>query len=153
MTTLPRFVLPGLALVLALAACAGADESAGDREEPAAAATPAFAVSITEPADGSGTAGPNVTVRLAASGVRITPAGEVAEGTGHHHLYLDADLGPAGVPVPTEPGRIIHLGDGSDAYTFEGVEPGEHRLIAVVADGVHVPLQPWVVDTVRFTVR
>ena len=35
---------------------------------------------------------------------------------------------------------------------FEGVEPGEYTLIAVVADGVHVPLQPWVVDTVTFTV-
>ena len=44
------------------------------------------------------------------------------------------------------------MGDASAAYTFTDVAPGEYVLIAVVADGVHVPLQPWVVDTVRFTV-
>lgn len=81
------------------------------------------------------------------------PAGEVVAGTGHHHLYLDADLTAPGAPVPSEPGRIIHMGDGSEAYMFEDVEAGEHRLIAVVADGMHIPLQPWVVDTIRFTVR
>jgi len=110
-------------------------------------------VSITQPADGEVVDGPDLTVGLAATGVHITPAGEVMEGTGHHHLYLDADLTPANAPVPTEPGRIIHMGDGSETYVFEGVEPGEHRLIAVVADGMHMPLQPWVVDTVQFTVR
>ena len=26
-------------------------------------------------------------------------------------------------------------------------------LIAVIADGVHLPIQPWVVDTVHFVVR
>ena len=31
----------------------------------------------------------------------------------------------AGTPVPSEPGRIVHMGDGSAAYMFEGVEPGE----------------------------
>jgi hypothetical protein len=45
------------------------------------------------------------------------------------------------------------MGDGSSTYSFTEVEPGEHRVIAVVADGVHVPLQPWVVDTVHVVVR
>jgi hypothetical protein len=45
------------------------------------------------------------------------------------------------------------MGDGSAEYTFENVGPGAHRLIAVVADGVHVPLNPMVVDTVMFTVN
>ena len=149
MTTLPRFAVA--CLVPMLAACGNADAPPAAEETPAAA--PAFTVSITEPAEGAEVEGPDLTVRLAASGVRITPAGEIVEGTGHHHLYLDAELTAPGVPVPTEPGRIIHMGDGSDTYTFEGVEPGEHRLIAVVGDGIHVPLQPWVVDTVTFTVR
>jgi hypothetical protein len=35
---------------------------------------------------------------------------------------------------------------------IEGLAPGEHRLIAVVADGMHVPLNPLVADTVVFTV-
>jgi len=45
------------------------------------------------------------------------------------------------------------MGDGSSEFVFEGVAPGEHRLIAVVGDLVHMPLQPWVVDTVTFVVR
>ena len=75
------------------------------------------------------------------------------DGAGHHHLFLDTDVSEPGVPVPTVPGAVIHMGDGSSEYVLEGVEPGEHRLISVVADGLHVPLQPWVVDTVTFTVR
>ena len=149
MTTLSRYA--GVCLCLSLAACGSADEPPAAKETPPAEA--AFTVSITEPTAGAEVDGPNLTVRLAATGVRISPAGEVVEGTGHHHLYLDADLTAPGIPVPSEPGRIIHMGDGSDVYVFEGVEPGEHRLIAVVADGIHMPLQPWVVDTVQFTVR
>jgi hypothetical protein len=149
MTTLPRYAFA--CLTVSLTACGPADEPPLAEEMPAAEA--AFTVSISEPTGGAEIDGPDLTVRLAATGVRIAPAGEVVEGTGHHHLYLDADLGAPGTPVPTEPGRIIHMGDGSDTYVFEGVAPGEHRLIAVVADGIHMPLQPWVVDTVRFTVR
>ena len=55
--------------------------------------------------------------------------------------------------MPTVPGSIVHLGDGSSEFTFENVTSGQHRIIAVVADAVHVPLYPWVVDTVTFTVR
>jgi hypothetical protein len=45
------------------------------------------------------------------------------------------------------------MGDGSSEFVFEGVEPGEHRLIAVVGNHVHFPLRPWVVDTVTFIIR
>jgi hypothetical protein len=47
---------------------------------------------------------------------------------------------------------IVHLGQAQTEHHFEGVAPGEHRLIAVVADGAHFPLSPLVVDTVVFTV-
>ena len=117
------------------------------------APAPMSEVRIVSPAEGSTVEGPNVTIELDVSGVRIVAAGDTTSGTGHHHLYLNADLTAADVPVPSVPGSIIHMGDASTSYTFEGVEPGEHRVIAVVGDGVHVPLQPWVVDTVTFTVR
>jgi hypothetical protein len=121
--------------------------------EPAQAVAPAVTVTILEPAEGAEVQGPNVTVRLTASGIEIVPAGELRDGTGHHHLYLDADLTAASVPVPTIPGQIVHLGTGDSEFTFENVAPGVHRLIAVVADGLHIPIQPWVVDTVTFTVK
>lgn len=140
--------LTTLLLPFALIACGGGDaETDAMPETEAAAGT----VTFVTPTDGAEINGSTVTVQLSST-VPIVPAGEMTMGTGHHHLYLDEDLTPADEPVPTVPGLIIHMGDGSASYVFEDVPPGEHRLIAVVADGVHVPLQPWVVDTVTFTV-
>lgn len=152
-----KLLTPALTgLILAAAACGGDTPEPADAPEVRGAVEPTRAtatVTILEPAEGAEVQGPNVFVRLTAEGVEIVPAGEIVPGTGHHHLYLDADLTDGSVPVPTVPGQIIHLGTGVSEYTFEGVTPGTHRLIAVVADGIHVPLQPWVVDTVTFTVR
>lgn len=146
-----------VALLTFATACSGAGEDASEaemepmEEEPAAEA-PARSVTILEPAEGAEVEGPQVTVRLDTD-VPIALAGDTTPGTGHHHLFLDADLSEPGTPIPTVPGEVIHMGDGSTEYTLEGVTPGEHRLISVVGDGLHVPLQPWVVDTVTFTVR
>jgi hypothetical protein len=147
--------LPLLALLPFFAAC-GSDApetTDGADTSPAAQAGAAPEVRIVAPSEGEEVEGPNVTIRLEASGIDIVPAGDTASGTGHHHLYLDADVAPFDVPIPAIPGQVIHMGDGSSSYTFEGVPAGEHRVIAVVGDGVHVPLQPPVVDTVLFTVR
>lgn len=117
---------------------------------PAEASPPS--VTILAPADGSFQEERDVTVWLRST-VPIVPAGDMTPGTGHHHLHLDADLGDMAAPVPTVPGRIVHMGDASVEYVFENVSSGPHRLIAVVADGAHVPLQPLVVDTVEFVVE
>lgn len=123
-------------------------------EEPAAeAAQETPDVTILEPAEGAEIEGPSVTVRLGVENLQIALAGDMTEGTGHHHLYLDADLTSVDEPIPSVEGSIVHMGDGSSEFTFENVEPGAHRIIAVVGDGLHVPLQPLVVDTVNFVVR
>ena len=150
-----------LASLVLLPACGGdaPEPPAQAQSAPEAASPPqptepgTATVTIVDPIEGAEVQGPNVTVHLAATGVRIVPAGTMEAGTGHHHLYLDTDLGEPGVAVPTVPGAVIHLGTGVSEYTFEDVAPGPHRLIAVVADGVHVPLAPWGVDTVNFVVR
>lgn len=131
---------------LGLAACGGAEEAAEEMPAPAS-------VTILEPADGAMFDGPNVVVRLSTANLPIVPAGDLTPGTGHHHLYLDADVESWTAPVPTVPGSIIHMGNAASEYTFENVPAGNHRLIAVVADGVHVPLNPLVVDTVFFMVH
>ena len=137
---------------LGLAACgAPADEPAPEETPPAPAVAP-MTVTILEPAEGAVVTGPVVTVRLGAT-VPILPAGDLTPNTGHHHLYLDAEQTAAMVPVPSVPGSIVHMGNAASEFRFDSVQPGTHRLIAVVADGVHVPLQPWVVDTITFTVR
>lgn len=135
---------------LAVVACGGSE--GGDDTEGMPMAEVRHTVSITEPADGSTVTGPRVTVRLATN-VPIVQAGDMTPGTGHHHLFLDGDLSPEGAPIPTVPGAVVHMGNGASEFTFDAVAPGRHRLIAVVADGAHVPLVPPVVDTVFFTVQ
>ena len=145
-----------LTTVFVLAAACGQDAPVPDVPSGADEASPVEAasasVAILEPAQGAEVEAGTVRVRLSASGIDIVPAGDMTPGTGHHHLYLDEDLGSLGVPVPAIPGRVIHMGTGVSEYEFQDVAPGPHRLIAVVGDGLHVPLQPWVVDTVTFTV-
>lgn len=140
--------LTALLLPLTIVACGGGDTDADAMPETEESAG---TVTIVTPTDGAQISGSTVTVQLSTD-VELREAGDMTGGTGHHHLYLDADLTPPDQPVPTVPGEIIHMGDASTSYTFEDVEPGEHRIITVVADGAHVPLQPWVVDTVTFTV-
>ncbi len=124
------------ALALVLAAC-------GD----------STSVRIVEPADGAMVAeGSSVTVVLEVSGLTIAPAGTMDPGTGHHHLMVDRILPVGGVPIPTFPGHV-HMGQAQTEYELTDLEPGEHMVIAVMGDGAHVPLDPWVVDTVRFVVE
>ena len=117
-----------------------------------APAVTAPSVTIIAPTDGAFQDEHDVTVWLRST-VPILPAGDMTPGSGHHHLYLDADLGDMTAPIPTVPGSIVHMGDASSEYVFEDVASGPHRLIAVVADGAHVPLQPLVVDTVEFVIE
>lgn len=149
MNHVPRALL----LSLLATACGGSTEDAAPESGPQGAlAPPVPTVTIASPLAGSFQEEAEVVVVLRST-VTIVPAGDMTPGTGHHHLYLDADLGDVTVPVPTDPGRIVHLGDGSSTYTFENVGSGPHRLIAVVADGAHIPLRPLVVDTVEFVVE
>lgn len=155
--SLSRVALVALPILLWTACGGEAPQSEAEPMDEAAAApaaseAPAGTVTIVEPADGSEVDGPTVTVRLETT-VPILPAGDTTAGSGHHHVFLDADVSDPGMPIPTVPGSVIHMGDASSELVLEDVGPGEHRLIAVVGDGLHVPLQPWVVDTVTFTVR
>ncbi len=146
-------LLPHLvcAVTLVAAACGGGEEA-----EPVADAAPAPAptvtVQIVEPAEGA-TVGPDVRVVLRTTGIEIAPIDPPVPGTGHHHLYLDADLTPLDQVIPAGNPNIVHKGDGTTEHTFTGVAPGRHRIIALVANPAHIPIAPPVADTVMFTVR
>ena len=109
-------------------------------------------VQIVLPAEGPFEEGSSVMVTLEVSGLTIAPAGTTDPGTGHHHLMIDRDLPVGGLLIPSFPGQV-HLGQGQVEYEIEGLDAREHRVIAVVGDGTHVPLDPWVVDTVRFVIE
>lgn len=148
-----------LLAVLAAGACAGegepedADEGMQmESQEEATSMQAQRSVEIVSPAEGATVEGPQITVELAAHGFEVVPAGDTTSNSGHHHLYLDRDVNVTDRPVPNEEGHIIHMGDGSSTFTFENVEPGQHRLIAVVGDFAHVPVAG-LQDTVTFTVE
>lgn len=129
---------------LTLVSCADAPESES--------AEFGASINFVHPEDGSTIEGSSVVLRLAASGIEIVPAGTMEHGTGHHHFAVDADLPPAGAPIPTVEGTYIHLGQAQTEYELTGLSSGAHVVIAVVGDGAHMPVDPWVVDTIRFVV-
>ena len=114
-------------VVVALAACVDA--------EPAS-------VQIIEPADGAVLTDGSVRVVLQAHGVEIAPASDAREGTAHHHLFVDRDVTPLRDTIPAGVLGILHLGRGQTEFVLEELEPGEHRVIALLADHSHVPLEP-----------
>ena len=142
-----------IAVALILAACGGASD-AGDADTAETQPAPAGpSVTITQPANGATIEGGSVRVVLDVSNLRIVPAGTQEEGTGHHHLIVDADLPAAGVAIPATPGVHIHYGAAQTEMELTDLTAGEHTVIAVVGDWAHVPLDPWVADTVRFVVQ
>jgi len=144
-----------LGIALALTGCGGdpAPEDAGAPESAAApsAATPTSAsapgavVFIISPADGATVASP-VAVKFGVSGMAIAPAGQQTPNSGHHHLVIDADLPPAGQPIPASE-QYMHYGKGQTETTVE-LAPGQHTLQLVLGDANHIPHAPPVVSKV-----
>ena len=145
-------VTVGLGIALMVLGCGGGGDTqeadAGMAEE---AAVPAR-VTITQLADGAVVdAGPVLFV-METEGLEIVEAGNMNPGTGHHHLVVNGDIDWA-LPIPNDPGVHYHMGLAKTEFTIEDLTPGEHRVISVVADGVHIPLDPPVADTITITVR
>ena len=109
-------------------------------------------VRITSPRNGATVTGP-VTIKLQATGVRIVPAMVEQAGTAHHHLFVDHDLRWLSDTIPQGSPGIIHLSRGQTQFVLDSLKPGPHRVIAVLADWRHIPLNPLVADTVTFTVK
>lgn len=86
-------------------------------------------------------------VCMETNGYTVEPAKNgVNPGKGHHHLIIDADLPPAGQPIPKDSNHI-HMGDGSTCKTIE-LSDGMHRIQALFAQGNHVPYDPPVSDSI-----
>ena len=115
-------------------------------------ATSDVAVSITSPANGDTVSGSAVHVMLGATGIEIAPAADARPETAHHHLYLDVDFPQTENSIPMGVSGVVHLGQAQTDYHWENVAPGAHRIIAVLADPGHIPLRPFVTDTVNFVV-
>jgi hypothetical protein len=134
------------AVVLALCAAAVLPPAAQ------AQAAKKVTVKIVSPRNGATVTGP-VLIKLQATGVRIVPATVEQPGTGHHHLFVDHPLTWLSDTIPMGSPGIIHLARGQTEFVLDSLKPGLHRVIALIADWRHIPLNPLVADTVTFTVK
>jgi hypothetical protein len=128
-----------------------------DTSHPAAPAVAAVAplptVIIVSPAEGDST-GHDVTVKLSNQNVTIAKAdAQKVAGIGHYHLFLDTIPSMDTLPIPPTTKNIVHIGTGDSTYTFKGLKPGAHQIIAIIGYGNHVPMMPSVADTVHFVVK
>jgi len=81
----------------------------------------------------------------------IKPAGELAEGTGHHHLIIDSPVIPKGTPIPVDE-KHIHFGKGQTETEIK-LSPGKHVLSLQFADGAHLSYGPEMRATITVTVK
>ena len=149
-----------LAAIATLAACekkaATNDSAAAAANAPAATpapAAPAAGVTIVSPKDNDST-GADVTVVLSKEGsVSIEKAsGAKAEGVGHYHLFLDTAVVADGQVIPPTTKHMVHIGTGDSTYTFKGLTPGQHEIVAVIGYGDHSAMSAKR-DTVKFVVK
>ena len=107
-------------------------------------------VSFGEPADGATVKGP-VKVTFKIEGATVKPAGELADGTGHHHIIVDSGPTETGTAVPADPTHI-HYGGGQTEASLE-LAPGPHTLTLQFADGLHRSYGPELSKTISITIE
>lgn len=74
-------------------------------------------------------------VMMGVEGMRVQPAGELVDGTGHHHILLGSDSIARGTVVPAD-SLNIHYGQGQ-TETELNLPPGKHTISLQFANGYH----------------
>ena len=91
-------------------------------------------VFFVEPKDGAEIKGP-INIVMGMEGIKIAPAGEVIEGTGHHHILINKDFIAPGQVIPTDDSHR-HYGKGQTEAELD-LPPGDYKLTLQFADGLH----------------
>ena len=81
-----------------------------------------------------------VVVKFGLQNFGVSPAGLNVNGTGHHHLIIDADLPNLSQPIQADKNHV-HFGKGQTEVKLE-LEPGSHTLQLLLGDYRHVPHNP-----------
>jgi hypothetical protein len=77
----------------------------------------------------------NFQVEFSVDGMTVAKAGDLKEGTGHHHLIIDGKPVAKGQVVPKDETHK-HFGDASTSTSLT-LSPGKHTLTLQFADGTH----------------
>lgn len=142
---------------------AGGDASSGSGSDSAAPAVNAgmdatATVGFVGLTDGTEVSSP-LKVCLEVTGVSLEKSGEVKAGYGHHHILVNPTAEEVkAITEGTMTAALVkdethvHLGDGGDCTELT-LSAGNHQLMAVVADGAHVPMNPPVFNQVNIVVK
>lgn len=106
-------------------------------------------VNFVEPQDGATLSSP-VKVIMSVTGMLVQPAGELVDGTGHHHIIVDTDPVKKGTAVMSD-AQHIHFGKGQTETELE-LSPGEHTLGLQFANGAHISYGPQLNSIITITV-
>ena len=68
--------------------------------------------------------------------IKVDTAGPVVAGSGHHHLFIDAEDSFAASTIVPKDSAHIHFGKGQTEYELK-LSPGKHKLTLQMADGLH----------------
>ena len=102
------------------------------------------------PKDGD-TVSSNFAVKMGIKGMKVHQAGDIIEGTGHHHLIIDGAYIPENEVVPSDE-KHIHFGKGQTETTIQ-LKPGKHTLTLQFADGHHQSYGKVMSKTIHITVK
>lgn len=91
-----------------------------------------------------------IVVRFGLREMGVAPAGVAQPQTGHHHLIVDAEVPPSGLPIPKND-HYLHFGGGQTEVSLP-LAPGKHTLQLLLGDHNHVPHDPPVVSE-RITIE
>ena len=117
-------------------------------ETPAPAGAKVYFIGL---ADGDTVSSP-VVVRFGLSGMGVAPAGTEKEGTGHHHLIVNAELPSLDEPIPADE-NYRHFGGGQTEVSIE-LPAGQHTLQLLLGDHNHIPHNPPVTsERITITVK
>ena len=158
------------ASLLLIAGCSDSDTEAPGPEAPASETPASSSAEAGEPAglprspsvsgasvyfvtpeDGATVSNP-IDIEFGISGMNVVPAGVNEPHSGHHHLLIDTQLPPLDQPIPADANHV-HFGDGSTS-TQTTLDPGEHKLLLLLGDHLHIPHDPPVTSrTITITVE
>lgn len=93
----------------------------------------------------------NQLIQFGVEGMKVHPAGELIDGTGHHHLIIDGTPTPTGTVVPADDTHI-HFGKGQEETTVK-LSPGKHTLTLQFANGAHLSYGPEMSTTIQVQVK
>ena len=91
-------------------------------------------------------------VQFGVDGIKLDTAGPIVDGSGHHHLLIDAEDSIAAGTVVKKDSTHLHFGK-AQKETELTLAPGKHKLTLQYADGIHRSYGGQLAKSINVTVK